>query len=119
MSQVDPFTNKHPDATWESVTEHLNFIFHSNNPGLEADLTPRTVRDKVDRMLKQFRANDNRKFASRHNIVVNTKTTVFISICHAAQMHHFVRKFRFFSISVQVWYGGRAHRETDASTRDQ
>ena len=61
VSQVDPYTNEHPDATWDSVTEHLNFIFHANNPGLEADLTSRTVRDKVERMLKQFRANDNRK----------------------------------------------------------
>ncbi len=59
--QVDPFSKDDPDACWESLTGHLNHLFHTDDPSLEAELSVRTVKDRVDRMLKQFCAQDNRK----------------------------------------------------------
>ncbi len=41
--------------------DHLNHLFHTDNPQLEAELSLRTVKDRMKIMLKQFHKQENRK----------------------------------------------------------
>ncbi len=59
--QVDPFASEDQDAAWEAMAEHLNQTFRSDDPTLEAELSSRTLKDKVERMLKQFQESENSK----------------------------------------------------------
>ncbi len=60
-TQVNPYAQGSTDDAWTSLAEHLNRVFHSDDPTLQAEVSMRMVKEKVARMLKYFHKKENDK----------------------------------------------------------
>lgn len=60
-TQVNPYAQGSTDDAWTNLAEHLNRVFHSDDPTLQATLSMCMVKDKVAQMVKYFCRNENDK----------------------------------------------------------
>ncbi len=60
-TQVNPYAQGSMDDAWTSLAEHLNRVFHSDDPTMQAEVSMHTVKEKVARMLKYFHKKENDK----------------------------------------------------------